>query len=142
MGRFPSLGADWRTDVRIQETGDPTDPVYREWTHKEIWDLITLNGRNADPRDVRLFVLNPKEIAGAPGCTGGAALCEQRLGADAQRLGAPAVSAAAAAGCVLRPALPCPHTPLRPAPPTPQTRRRRALSTTPTPRSGLKRRGG
>lgn len=68
VGQFPSLGTDWRTDLRIQEagTGDPTDPHYREWTHKEIWDLITLSGRNADPRDVSMFVRNPLEIADAP----------------------------------------------------------------------------
>ena len=69
VGQFPSLGTDWRTDLRIQEagTGDPTDPHYREWTHKEIWDLITLSGRNADPRDVSMFVRNPLEIAGGWG---------------------------------------------------------------------------
>ncbi|KAL4452357.1 hypothetical protein ABPG75_008019 [Micractinium tetrahymenae] len=65
-GRYPSLGADWRTDVRCQQTGDPTDPAYREWTHKEIWDLITLNGQNADPREVVLWVRDPNEIADAP----------------------------------------------------------------------------
>lgn len=79
-GRYPSLGADWRTDVRCQQTGDPTDPTYREWTHKEIWDLITLNGQNADPREVALWVRDPEEIAGgcrrrgtgqAAGCLGG-----------------------------------------------------------------------
>lgn len=66
VGRFPTLGTDWRSDVRLQETGDPTDPVYREWTHKEIWDLITLNGQNADPREVELFVRDPVEIADGP----------------------------------------------------------------------------
>ena len=34
MGHYPSLGADWRSDIRCKETGDPTDPHYREWTHK------------------------------------------------------------------------------------------------------------
>lgn len=63
-GRYPSLGADWRTDVRCQQTGDPTDPTYREWTHQEIWDLITANGQNADPREVALWVRDPLEIAG------------------------------------------------------------------------------
>ena len=64
VGQYPSLGADWRTDVRCQGTGNPTDPDYREWTHKEVWDLITMGGINADPRDVALFVRNPLEIAG------------------------------------------------------------------------------
>lgn len=66
MGLYPSVGADWRTDVRCQDTGDPTAPTYREWTHKEIWDLITLNGVNADPRDVHVWVRDPDEIAGEP----------------------------------------------------------------------------
>lgn len=66
VGQYPSLGADWRTDVRCQGTGNPTDPDYREWTHKEVWDLITMGGINADPRDVALFVRNPLEIADAP----------------------------------------------------------------------------
>ena len=65
MGRYPSFASDWRTDVRCQWTGDPTGPTYREWSHEEIWDLITANGRNADPRDVGLWVLNPNAIAGA-----------------------------------------------------------------------------
>lgn len=65
-GRYPSLGADWRTDVRCQQTGDPTDPTYREWTHQEIWDLITANGQNADPREVALWVRDPLEVADAP----------------------------------------------------------------------------
>ena len=64
VGRYPSHGSDWRTDTRIKDTGDPTAPLYREWTHTEIWDLITLNGRNADPRDVAVWVLNPKAVAG------------------------------------------------------------------------------
>ncbi|KAI3438212.1 hypothetical protein D9Q98_000649 [Chlorella vulgaris] len=63
VGQYPSLGADWRGDVRCQSTGDPTAPVYREWTQREIWDLITLNGRNADPRDVALTVENPEAIS-------------------------------------------------------------------------------
>jgi hypothetical protein len=50
--------------VRCADTGNPTDPQYREWTQREIWDLITQGGRNADPRDVELWVRNPREIAG------------------------------------------------------------------------------
>ena len=64
IGRYPSIGADWRTDTRCGATGNPTDPVYREWTHKEVWDLITNSGANADPRDVRLRVDNPVALAG------------------------------------------------------------------------------
>ncbi|PSC72276.1 hypothetical protein C2E20_4467 [Micractinium conductrix] len=71
VGHYPSLGADWRSDIRCKETGDPTDPHYREWTHKEIWDLITMNGTNADPRDVAVFVRDPKEIVDAPAQGGG-----------------------------------------------------------------------
>ncbi|KAI7844165.1 hypothetical protein COHA_002300 [Chlorella ohadii] len=66
VGRYPSHGSDWRSDTRIQDTGDPTAPHYREWTHTQIWDLITLNGRNADPRDVAVWTLNPKALADAP----------------------------------------------------------------------------
>ena len=40
-GKYRALAADWRTDVRIKDTGDPTQAVYREWTLKEIWDMIT-----------------------------------------------------------------------------------------------------
>ncbi len=65
IGMYPIVAADWRSDVRCRDTGDPTDPVYREWTHKEIWDLITLGGKAADPRVVRVTVEDPLARAGA-----------------------------------------------------------------------------
>ena len=34
VGAYPTLAADWRSDVRCRDTGDPTAPTYREWTHK------------------------------------------------------------------------------------------------------------
>lgn len=34
VGRYPMAAADWRSDVRIRDTGNPTDPTYREWTHR------------------------------------------------------------------------------------------------------------
>lgn len=52
IGRYSSVASDWRTDVRITDTGDPTKPTYREWTLREIWDMITLGGKSIDPRDV------------------------------------------------------------------------------------------
>lgn len=51
--------ADWRTDIRCRDTAVPLEPEYREWTHKEIWDLITNGGRWADPRDVPLKEMDP-----------------------------------------------------------------------------------
>lgn len=68
--RYPAASADWRSDVRCETTGDPTDPEYREWTKKEIWDLITNRGLNADPRDVHVWVRSPDEVAGAWGSQG------------------------------------------------------------------------
>jgi hypothetical protein len=55
--------ATWRTDVRLKYTGDPGAPRYREWTHREIWDLITLNGTAADPRKVPLIVEDLDTVA-------------------------------------------------------------------------------
>lgn len=52
IGRYKAVASDWRTDVRIKDTGDPTQAEYREWTLREIWDLITLGGQSVDPRDV------------------------------------------------------------------------------------------
>jgi hypothetical protein len=57
--RRKSISADWRTDIRCNNTGDPTQPDYREWTNKEIWNLITTDGLHADPRDVEFLVRNP-----------------------------------------------------------------------------------
>ncbi|GAB4818817.1 hypothetical protein N2152v2_005863 [Parachlorella kessleri] len=59
IGMYPSVAADWRSDVRIRDTGDPTAPTYREWSHKEIWDLITLGGKAVDPRLVKITVQDP-----------------------------------------------------------------------------------
>ena len=59
IGRYTFQASDWRTDVRVKDTGDPNDPEYREWTMKEIWDLIVLGGRTADPRDVPHKVMQP-----------------------------------------------------------------------------------
>ena len=61
-----SVGADWRTDLRIKTTSNPLDPVYREWNHREIWDLITLDGNGADPRDVPFKIEWHNSPAGAP----------------------------------------------------------------------------
>jgi hypothetical protein len=59
VGRYPSVASDWRTDVRIQESGDPAEVNYREWSMREIWDLITQNGEAADPRDIPFEVRKP-----------------------------------------------------------------------------------
>lgn len=63
VGRRQGQWSDWRTDVRIEGTSDPTQPHYREWTHREIWDLITQGGRAADPRHVLHRVASPTERA-------------------------------------------------------------------------------
>ena len=63
VGRATTLGADWRTDVRCRDTGDPTDPVYLEWTSRQIWDLVTMGGKGADPRSVHVRVEDPGERA-------------------------------------------------------------------------------
>merc|ERR1719183_2745304 len=34
IGKYPSLAADWRTDVRINESLDPAEVAYREWSMK------------------------------------------------------------------------------------------------------------
>lgn len=57
IGRHASVASDWRTDVRITDTGNPYHPKYREWTLEEIWDLITLGGKVVDPRHVPHEVL-------------------------------------------------------------------------------------
>jgi hypothetical protein len=59
IGKFRSEASDWRNDVRCQSTGNPADPTYREWTHKEIWDMITLRGNAVDPRQVIHRVEDP-----------------------------------------------------------------------------------
>jgi hypothetical protein len=59
IGQYPSMASDWRTDVRISESLDPAEVDYREWTMKEMWDLITQNGQAADPRDVPFQVRKP-----------------------------------------------------------------------------------
>ena len=59
LGRYPSVSADWRTDVRIQDSQDPGATEYREWSMREIWELITQNGEAADPRDVPFKVRKP-----------------------------------------------------------------------------------
>lgn len=59
LGRYSAVASDWRNDTRITMTGDPTQPYYREWTMKEIWDLITLNGKSVDPRNVPHKVEQP-----------------------------------------------------------------------------------
>lgn len=59
VGRYSSVASDWRTDVRIQESLDPAEIQYREWSMKEIWDLITQNGEAADPRDIPFNVRKP-----------------------------------------------------------------------------------
>jgi len=38
---------------------DPAEVDYREWTMKEIWNLITQNGEAADPRDIPFVVRKP-----------------------------------------------------------------------------------
>lgn len=59
IGNYPFVASDWRTDLRIQESLDPAEVDYREWTMKEIWDLITQNGEAADPRDIPFEVRKP-----------------------------------------------------------------------------------
>jgi hypothetical protein len=59
IGQYPSFAADWRTDVRIQHSLDPAEVDYREWSMKEMWDLITQNGLAADPRDIPFQVRKP-----------------------------------------------------------------------------------
>ena len=63
VGSQTNYWSDWRTDVRIKGTSDPTAPDYREWTHREIWDFITQNGLAADPRQVRHRTASPTELA-------------------------------------------------------------------------------
>lgn len=53
------MGSRWRHDVRCGYTGDIKDPEYKTWTHRQVWDLITLDGRAADPRDVEVDVEDP-----------------------------------------------------------------------------------
>lgn len=67
LGRRPAHAADWRTDARCVEagTGDPTDPDYREWSNREIWDLITLKGVSFDPRGYPLRVEDPNALGDA-----------------------------------------------------------------------------
>lgn len=71
IGMYPTVSADWRSDVRCRDPGNPTSMGYREWTHQEIWDLITLGGKAADPRAVRVSVEDPLAPGGA--CRAGAA---------------------------------------------------------------------
>ena len=59
IGRFSSVASDWRNDLRVQDTGDPTQPAYREWTLQEIWDLIVLGGAAVDPRTLKFKVESP-----------------------------------------------------------------------------------
>lgn len=63
IGRYASMAADWRTDARIQDCTDPAGVDYREWTMKEIWDLITQNGEAADPRDVPFKARKPGSLS-------------------------------------------------------------------------------
>lgn len=63
LGRYPSVAADWRTDVRIQETEDPDATEYREWSIREIWELITQHGEAADPRVIPVKVRKPASRA-------------------------------------------------------------------------------
>jgi len=59
VGRYRAIASDWRNDVRIKDTGDPTQPNYREWSLREIWDLITLGGAAVDPRTLAFRVESP-----------------------------------------------------------------------------------
>ena len=59
IGQYPSMASDWRTDERIKSSMDPAEVDYKEWSMKEIWDLITMNGQAADPRDVPFEVRKP-----------------------------------------------------------------------------------
>ena len=59
IGQYPSMASDWRTDERIKGSLDPAEVDYREWSMKEIWDLITMNGQAADPRDIPFQVRKP-----------------------------------------------------------------------------------
>ena len=59
IGRHASVGDDWRNDVRILDTGNPTQPDYHEWTLREIWDMIALGGAATDPREVPHRVHRP-----------------------------------------------------------------------------------
>jgi hypothetical protein len=59
LRRAPTGGADWRSDRRVRDTGDPTAPAYREWSLAEIWDLVLLGGAATDPREVPRRVTAP-----------------------------------------------------------------------------------
>ncbi|KAL6781366.1 hypothetical protein ACKKBG_A10850 [Auxenochlorella protothecoides x Auxenochlorella symbiontica] len=59
VGQHAGMGSRWRHDVRCGYTGDIKDPEYKTWTHRQVWDLITLDGRAADPRDVEVDVEDP-----------------------------------------------------------------------------------
>lgn len=63
VGRFSAVASDWRNDVRITDTGNPKDPEYREWTLREIWDMINLSGVSLDPRDVPFKATQPGSTA-------------------------------------------------------------------------------
>lgn len=67
VGRFRATGVDWRSDKRIADTGDPTDPAYREWTLQEIWRLICMDGMAVDPRvQAAVTVASPSERTDFP----------------------------------------------------------------------------
>lgn len=59
VGKYSSVASDWRTDVRIRESMDPAEIDYREWSMKDMWDLITQNGEAADPRDIPFVIQKP-----------------------------------------------------------------------------------
>eukprot|EP00887_Chlorella_sp_A99_P002103 scaffold21.g2103.t1 len=63
VGQHSCAWSDWRTDARITGTGDPTQPQYHEWSHREIWDMICQGGGGADPRVVRHRTASPYERA-------------------------------------------------------------------------------
>ena len=102
---------------------------------QEIWDLITMNGTNADPRDVAVFVRDPKEIVGRWRGGGGGGWCGRGRSLPAClpcMLHATWVDATRGAPCLPgEPAKPLPPLALPPhcRSPAVQTRRRRGVAT-------------
>lgn len=62
--RFPlhTVSWNWRNNKDLQLDGYDL----KDWTHREVWDLITMDGDAADPRDVPVIVESLTCQAGTP----------------------------------------------------------------------------
>ncbi|KDD76716.1 hypothetical protein H632_c129p2 [Helicosporidium sp. ATCC 50920] len=63
LWKYPlhDIGNRWHESADLQKKGYKVE----EWTHKQIWDLITMDGEAADPRDVPVIIENPEAIEDA-----------------------------------------------------------------------------